>query len=413
VSGPLAGRNVVLGVCGSIAAYKAAEVASRLVQAGALVDTALTASAARFVQPLTFAALTGREPYVDMFAGNREAEPHVELARRADLMLIAPASATTMARLAHGLADDMVSLTALATQAPLLLAPAMDSQMWEHAATRANVALLRERGVEFLGPVEGRLASGRVGAGRLVEPEAIVELASARLGRERGDLPGRRVIVTAGGTREPADPVRFISNRSSGRMGYALARAARDRGAEVVLISSAELPPPPAVEVVRVESAGEMLAAVRERVADADALVMAAAVADYRPAEILSQKRKRAGQERLSLELTRNEDIIASVPAWDGSGRGLIKVAFAAETQDLLDNAARKLVEKDAHLVVANDVTAKDAGFGVETNRIVILDRTGRREALPLMSKYDCAWRVLDRVAELLAARDAEARSSR
>ena len=396
-AGPLEGRVVVLGVCGSIAAYKAAEIASRLVQAGAEVDVALTRSATEFVRPLTFTGLTGRAPYVDMFGDQREGEPHVELARRADLMLIAPASATTLARLAHGLAEDFVSLTALATAAPLLVAPAMDAQMWEHAATVANRALLEERGVQFLGPVEGRLASGRVGSGRLLEPEAIVGHVRARLGRERGDLAGRRIVVTAGGTREAADPVRFLGNRSSGKMGYALAEAARDRGAAVTLISSAALPAPAAVELVPVESAAELMAAVHARCAGADVLVMAAAVADYRPVAPTEQKRKRADHETLVLELERNPDIIASVEV-----PGLVKVAFAAETEQLIEHAAQKLVAKNAQLIVANDVSAHDAGFSVDTNRVVILDRDGGEEALPLMSKYDCAVRILDRVAELL-----------
>ena len=403
--GPLAGRRVVLGVCGSIAAYKAADIASKLVQAGAEVDVAMTGAATEFIAPTTFAGLTGRAPYVDLFRQGVPGEAHVELARAADLILIAPASATTIARLAHGLADDFVALTALAAAAPLLVAPAMDAQMWVHPATTTNVATLRQRGVEFLGPAEGRLASGRMGSGRLLEPEAIVALVRARLGRERGDLRGRTVVVTAGGTREAVDPVRYLGNRSSGKMGYALAEAARDRGAQVVLISSAALPPPPGVEAVVVESAQEMLEAVRGRCvprpADdsscADVLVMAAAVADYRPSEVTEQKRKRSEMETLSLELVRNPDIIASVP-----GDALVKVAFAAETQDLLEHASRKLLDKDAHLIVANDVSASDAGFGTDTNRIVILDRNGGQEALPLLSKYDCANRVLDRVAALL-----------
>ncbi|RLT35489.1 MAG: bifunctional phosphopantothenoylcysteine decarboxylase/phosphopantothenate--cysteine ligase CoaBC [Chloroflexi bacterium] len=397
MSGPLDGRHLVLGVTGSIAAYKAAELTSRLVQAGAIVDVAMTAHAAEFITPLTFRALTGRAPYLDMFRDGAEGEVHVELARRADLMLIAPATASSMARLAHGLADDMVSLTALATQAPLLVAPAMDSQMWEHPATQANRALLEQRGVQFVGPAAGRLASGRRGAGRLVEPETIVDFVKARLGRERGDLAGRRIVVTAGGTREAVDPVRYLSNRSSGKQGYALAEAARDRGAQVTLVSTAALPAPGGVTVVAVESAAEMLAAVREAVRGADVLIMAAAVADYRPAEPAEQKIKRADMgSELSVPLVENPDISKEV---DGP---FVKVVFAAETQDLITNATKKLVAKGAKLIVANDVSATDAGFASDDNRVTILDAEGGREDLPLLPKYEVSGRILDRVAALL-----------
>ena len=395
--GPLSGRHIVLGVTGSIACYKALEVTSQLVQAGAAVDVAMTDSATKFVTPLTFRSLTAREPYVDMWHPHGElGEAHVELARRADLMLVAPASASTMARLAHGLADDFVSLTALATQAPLLLAPAMDSQMWSHEATQTNRATLEERGVQFIGPAEGRLASGRVGAGRLVEPATVVAEVRARLGRERGDLRGRTVIVSAGGTREAIDPVRYVGNHSSGKMGNAIAEAARDRGASVILVTTVPETAPPAVAVVKVESASSMSAAIHEHAASADALVMAAAVADYRPTAPAEQKIKRADAGDMAIELAENEDIIASVTG------GIVKVAFAAETQDLIANAQKKLIAKGAQLIVANDVSATDAGFGTDTNRITILDTAGGSEAVPLMSKYDCAMRILDRVTPLL-----------
>ena len=396
---PLSGRTIVLGVSGSIAAYKAVEVTSRLVQAGAAVEVVMTAAATKFIGPLTFRGITGREPFVDLWAtAGPHAEPHVALGRSADLYLIVPASASTIARIAHGIADDFVSLTALAMRGPVLIAPAMDAQMWASAATQDNAATLRARGVEFLGPVEGRLASGEVGAGRLMEPAAIVDHVKARIGREYGDLAGVRIAVTAGGTREPADPVRFIGNRSTGKMGHAVAEAARDRGADVVLITSAEIATPEATEVVHVETAREMLAALQEHVPRCDALIMAAAVADYRPSEALERKQKRGGLEHWTLELERNPDLIASI-AQDG----LIKVAFAAETDDVLENAALKLETKGAQLIVANDVSAPDAGFAVDTNRIVILDRDGGRDELPLLSKYDCSQRILDRVAALLA----------
>ncbi|MEX1021732.1 MAG: bifunctional phosphopantothenoylcysteine decarboxylase/phosphopantothenate--cysteine ligase CoaBC, partial [Dehalococcoidia bacterium] len=368
---PLRGANVVLGVTGSISCYKAVEIASRLVQAGASVDVALTSHATEFVTPLTFRSITAREPYGDMWRPHGEfGEVHVELARRADLMLIAPATASILARLAYGLADDMVALTAIATTAPLLVAPAMDAQMWEHASTQANVALLTERGVQFLGPAKGRLASGRTGLGRLVEPERIVDEARARLARERGDLAGRRIVVTAGGTREALDPVRYLGNRSSGKMGYAIAEAARDRGAEVVVVSTVSLPCPAAVRVINVESAAQMQEAVLAECAQADALVMAGAVADYRPSQASAKKIKRGDAGDISVDLVENPDVIASVPVDNGRPGGLVKVAFAAETDDLLANARRKLAKKGARFIVANDVTATDAGFAVDDNRV-------------------------------------------
>ncbi len=400
-TGPLTGRTIVLGVTGSIAAYKAVEVASRLVQAGATVRTVMTRAATEFVGPATFRGVTGHEPLVDIWAPDGEhAEPHVALGREADLMLVTPATASVLGRLAHGISDDCVTLTGLAMRGPLLVAPAMDAGMWANAATQANVRTLQERGVTFLGPLEGRLASGEIGAGRLMEPITIVDHIKAAAGRVDGALAGARIAVTAGGTREPVDPVRFVGNRSSGKMGYAVAEAARDRGAEVVLITSAELAAPAGVRIAPVETAQEMLEAVEEHTASCDALIMAAAVADYRPVEAAQEKQKRGGRETWGIDLIRNPDIIASV-----QGERLIKVAFAAETQDLVDNAAKKLVEKNAHLIVANDVSATDAGFAVDTNRITILDRDGNQEELPLMSKYDCGVRILDRLQELLAAR--------
>jgi phosphopantothenoylcysteine decarboxylase / phosphopantothenate---cysteine ligase len=399
---PLRGRHIVLGVTGSIACYKALDVTSRLVQAGATVDVALTPHAVEFVTPLAFRSLTAREPYLDMFRPHGSfGEAHVELARGVDAMLIAPATASALARLAHGLADDYVALTALATTAPLLVAPAMDSQMWEHAATQTNAAVLRDRGVEFIGPIEGHLASGRTGSGRLVEPEAIVEALRARLARVHGDLAGRRVVVTAGGNREAIDPVRYIGNRSSGKMGYAIAEAARDRGADVVLISTVNLPAPATVRVVPVESHAQMFEAVQRESAEADALIMAGAVADYRPASAQERKLKRDGTERLTIELVQNADIIASTPVTSTRGT-LVKVAFAAETDELVENAAAKMAKKGARLIVANDVSATDAGFAVDDNRVTILDDAGGRVDLPLMSKYAVGHAICDRLLPLL-----------
>ena len=395
----LANRVIVLGVTGSIAAYKAADIASKLTQEGALVDVVMTEAATRFVTPLTMRSVTRRPVFVDMFDPASElAEEHVELARRADAVLVAPATATTIARLAHGLADDVVSLTVLATRAPVLVAPAMDYQMYENAATQANLATLRERGMTIVGPAEGRLASGRLGLGRLVDTDVLLGALRCVLG-ERGDLAGRKIVVSAGGTREPLDPVRFIGNYSSGKMGYALAEAARDRGAEVVLVSAATaLPAPYGVTVVPVGRAAEMRDAVAAQCQDADALIMAAAVADYEPASPAEHKIKRKG-EAMVIELRETPDILASV-------RGdFVRVGFAAESRDLEENARDKLQRKSLDLIVANDVTAPGSGFGSDTNRVVILDASGGVERLPLLSKRQVADRILDRVVPLLEGR--------
>ncbi|MDE3096329.1 MAG: bifunctional phosphopantothenoylcysteine decarboxylase/phosphopantothenate--cysteine ligase CoaBC [Chloroflexota bacterium] len=395
----LEGKRIVLGVCGSVASYKGADVASRLTQAGALVDVILTSSAQRFVSPLTFRALTQRPVCTDMFEPQSAvAEEHVELARAADAVLVAPASATTIARLAHGLADDMLALTVLATVAPVLIAPAMDAQMWEHPATRANAATLRGRGVVIVGPDVGRLASGRSGAGRLVETAVLLGALSQALGA-RGDFAGRRVVVSAGGTQEPLDPVRYLGNRSSGKMGFAIAEAARDRGAQVTLVSGpVALDAPYGVERVDVRTTAEMAAAIGRATAGCDALIMAAAPADFRPERTADQKIKRTAQG-LTLELVPNEDILA------GLGGGCIKVGFAAETQDMRENARAKVARKGLDLIVANDVRAAGAGFGTETNLVTLIDAAGNCEELPLLSKYDVGHRILDRVAALLAAR--------
>lgn len=393
----LSGKRIVLGVSGSIASYKAADVASKLTQAGALVDVILTQPAQQFVGALTFRSLTGRPVFTDMYDPQSPlAEEHVELARAADALVIAPASATTIARLAHGLADDMVALTALATRAPIILAPAMDNQMWEHAATRSNVETLRTRGAVFAGPDDGRLASGRTGGGRLVDTDTLLGVLRQTLGAH-GDLAGRRIVVSAGGTQEPIDPVRYVGNRSSGKMGFAIAEAARDRGARVTLVCGpVALATPYGVERIDVRTTGEMAYAVGCAVRDCDALIMAAAPADFRPAAVASSKIKRTG-ERLSIELVPNDDIIAGLP------RGYIKVGFAAETDDVIENARTKIARKGLDLIVANDVTAPGAGFAHETNRVTLIDAAGTSEALPLLSKYDVGVRILDRVVALLS----------
>jgi phosphopantothenoylcysteine decarboxylase/phosphopantothenate--cysteine ligase len=392
----LAGKNVVLGVTGSIAAYKAADLASKLTQGGALVDVIMTEAATEFIAPLTFRSLTHRSVVTKMFDPDSElAVEHVALARRADIVLIAPATANTMAKLAWGLADDPITTTVLATEAPVLLAPAMDAHMYEAPATQANVAKLKERGYQFVGPEAGRLASGLTGQGRLSSTEQILGSLRWLLGRN-GDLAGRRVVVSAGGTQEAIDPVRHIGNRSSGKMGYAVAEAARDRGAQVTLVAAPNsLPDIPHVKMVKVRSALQMKDAVDEAVKGCDVVIMSAAVADYRPASTASQKIKK-GEGNLTIDLTRNPDIIGGVNG------PFIKIGFAAESQDLLENARKKLQSKNLALVAANDITATDAGFAVDTNRVIIIDRDGGAEHLPLMRKSEVADRLLDRVVKLL-----------
>ena len=401
----LTDRNIVLGVTGSIAVYKAVDLASKLTQAGAVLNTIMTPEASKFVAPITFQGVSGRRPYWDMWDANNDlAEAHIALARQAELLVIAPATATVIARLALGLAEEMVSLTALATRAPLMVCPAMDSQMFEHPATQEHLNTLRSRGIQIVGPEEGRLASGQVGRGRLSEVDTIIGWIRHVLGKD-GDLAGKKVVVTAGGTHEAIDPVRFVGNSSSGKMGFALAEAARDRGANVVLVSGpSALPDPVAVEIVRVRRAAEMRDAVIAGCADADILIMAAAVADYQPAETVRDKIKRRQSETLSIPLVPTPDILAEV----GVRAGLIKVGFAAESQDLLENARQKIEAKHLDLIVANDITASDAGFATDNNRVVILDRGGRKEELPLMPKYDVAWHILDRIVSLLAGKKSQ-----
>ena len=396
---PLEGRRLALGVTGGVAAYKAAELASALRQAGAAVETLMTEAATRFVAPLTFHALTGVAPIVDMFATG-EAEAHVEVARRIDALVIAPAGADCLARLAHGGAGDMVALTALATAAPLVIAPAMDARMWANPAVAANAETLRARGATLVGPDEGRLASGRHGAGRLAETQAIAGAVRAAIGARHGDLRGREVVVTAGGTREPLDPVRFVGNRSSGRMGFAIAEAARDRGARVSLVTGpSALPTPWAVERVEAATVADMLAALEPLAERCDALLMAAAPADFRPRHAADRKIKKAdhGADGLTLALEPAPDIIASLRG------GGVRVAFAAETENLRANAVAKLAAKRADLIVANDVTAAGSGFGTETNEVAIFHREGGAERLPLLGKYAVAHAILDRVAARLS----------
>ncbi len=399
-------KRILLGVTGGISAYKTCTLASHLTQAGAQVDVVMTEAATRFVAPLTFQALTGRPVYTDLWETPGEGLPshiaHIGLAHAADLIVIAPITANTMAKLAQGLADNLLTTAALAASCPMVAAPAMDVGMWSHPATQANAATLRERGVHFAGPARGRMASGLEGEGRMLEPDEILGHIRLVLGRD-GPLAGRRVIVTAGPTRERLDPVRFLSNPSSGRQGFALAQAAVDRGAEVTLITGpANLPTPVGAERVDVTTTQEMHDSVISAVERADVLLMAAAVTDYRPDAVASQKIKK-GTGDLALRLVRTPDILSAVAVrWAQTGTPRVVVGFAAESQELIDNARAKLATKNLDMIVANDVTAPDAGFATETNRVVILDRAGGVEELPLMSKAAVAEAILDRVASLL-----------
>ena len=402
MTAPLADKHVVLGVTGSIACYKAVDLASKLVQAGALVDVVMSYGATRFVAPLAFRSITHREVVTDTYdAGSEFANNHVALARRADIIAIAPATVHCIAKLALGLADDPLTTTVIATQAPLLVAPAMDAAMYDHPATQENLDKLRRRGVAIAGPAPGRLASGLMGMGRLLEPAELLGHITATLGRD-GDLAGRTVVISAGGTQEPIDPVRVITNNSSGKMGYALAEAARDRGAQAVLVTApTALPDPPLVEVVRVQTAAQMAEAVLGAVSRADALIMAAAVADYRPATAAEQKIKKT-DAALTIELAKTIDILETA-------RGdFVKVGFAAESENLAANAADKVRRKSLDLIVANDITDAASGFGADTNRVILIDRELQTEELPLLTKYEVSHRILDKVKALLPGTDGD-----
>jgi len=412
-------RRIVIGVCDGIAAYKAVELVSRLQQAGALVDVVLSERAEEFLRPLTFSTMSHRPVYSDLWEpSGRAAELHIELGENADLLAVVPATANTIARLAHGIADNMLTAVALVTRAPMVLAPAMHHHMYTHPATQANLDLLRSRGAVVVEPEVGRLASGETGIGRLPETSVLRGALGMVLGRE-GDLAARHVVVTAGGTQEPIDPVRYIGNRSSGKMGYALAIAARDRGAHVSLISGpVALEAPFGVDVTRVETAAQMHAAVVAEIGRADVLVMSAAVADYRPARVAAHKLKKEGTgnggtaglgEAFSLSLVRTSDILGDLATRPdrqsgeaGPRRPLVRVGFAAETGDLMTYARTKLAAKHLDLLVANDVSRADSGFGSDTNKVLLFHANGEVEDLPLLSKAEVAGRIWDRIVPML-----------
>ena len=389
-------RHIVLGVTGGIAAYKACDLVSRLKKRGAQVRVVLTANACRFVPPLTFETLSDNPAVADTFEPRKSLE-HIALAKWADAFVIAPASANCLAKLANGIADDLLSTTALAMTAPLLLAPAMNANMWRHPATQHNFKTLLDRGAKAVGPMSGHLACGDDDVGRMAEPEQIAEALEALLNPLR-DFSGKHVLVTAGPTVERIDPVRYITNRSSGKMGYAIAEAARDRGAEVTLVSGpVSLAAPAGVEVVSVESSADLCAAVLARGEWADVVIQAAAPADFTPVNVSESKIKKTGGGMV-LELRNTTDIARTLG--ERKRPGQILVAFAAETDDVLDNARGKLEKKNADLIVANDVTRTDAGFGVDTNAVTLISREDQR-ALPVMSKRAVADAILDRVKAL------------
>ena len=392
----LRNKVIVLGVTGGIAAYKAAEIASQLTQAGAKVNVILTEEAVRFISPVTFRAITGRPVVTEMFELASEFSiEHVSLAKAADVVIIAPATANIIAKLAAGIADDMLCCTVLATKAPVVIAPAMETNMYNNPVTQENLRNLRIRNFLTIGPTTGWLASGKTGLGRLAEINDIMEGIRQVVGGSR-DLANKHIVVTAGGTQEPIDPVRYISNRSSGKMGYALAEVARDRGAKVTLITApASLPEPVDVDVVKVSTAMEMHRAVERATRRAHALIMAAAVADFRPTKVTKSKIKKE-ETGLTLKLECTPDILGSVKG------NFIKVGFAAESSSLVENAKHKLKKKGLDFIVANDIAASDSGFGADTNRVTIIDGKGKIDSLPLLTKRELAERVLDKAVEFL-----------
>jgi phosphopantothenoylcysteine decarboxylase/phosphopantothenate--cysteine ligase len=392
----LAGRRIVLAVSGGVAAFKAAYLARRLVEAGALVETIMTRSSLEFLGPQSLAAITGSHPHLDYF-DDEDVSPHTTLARWADAIVVAPATAATLSRIANGLSDDLLSGTVLAFTGPVVAAPAMHTEMWEHAATRRNIALLEGDGVVLVGPVSGPLAGGDEGPGRMAEPEDIVAALQSALGA--GSLAGVKVVVSAGGTREPIDPVRFIANRSSGKMGNAIALEAADRGASVVLVTSADAPEHPAIEVVPVETAEEMAAAVWDRAPASDVAVLTAAVADFRPRGPSKGKLRRAdGPPDIELEAT--PDILAGVA---GLADRPFLVGFAAEAGPA-SGAAGKASSKGVDLLVANDISAVGSGFGTDTNAVTVFTPDGSSEEWPTMPKRAVAARLWDRIAEMRAS---------
>ncbi len=398
---PLAGKRITIGVTGGIAAYKTAEWIRALRREEAEVQVVQTAAAARFITPLTLAALSGRRVYEDIFSPeDAELIPHINLARHCDLLLIAPATAQTIAKLAHGQADNLLTAIALATRAPVLICPAMNSNMYLHPATQANLASLRQYGCIIAPPAAGAMACGAEGPGRLLEWRTVREYIAAALAPQ--DLQGINFLITAGPTYEDIDPVRFIGNRSSGKMGYALARAARQRGAEVTLISGpSTLPDPPAITTIRVRSAREMAKFVQQKAPQAQVIIKAAAVADYSLLAPSSDKIKK-GAASLELRLTANEDILKSLGELKGENALPLLVGFAAESRDHLANGLKKLKAKNLDLIVINDIGGSQSAFANDSNQVTIINRRGKKLELPRLSKEETAHQLLDQIRSIL-----------
>ncbi len=387
-------KNIVLGVTGSIASYKAIDLASKLTQLEACVDVIMTQSATEFVKPLTFQSITHRSVISNIFdPASDMAINHVTLAERADVVIVAPATASTIAKIAHGISDDALGTTLLATGAPVIVAPAMDGNMFENLATQKNIATLIERNFFIAGPESGRLASGLIGTGRLLDTSKLVGAICMTLGRS-GDLTDSKILISAGGTQESIDPARIITNHSSGKMGYAIAEAARDRGAQVTLVTAPNhLEDIVGVNTIKVVSALDMQSNIESECIDADAIIMAAAVSDWRPENYSQEKLKKTESSKSSIDLIKNPDIISSI-----NKAGLIKVGFAAETQDIEINAKKKIAAKNLDFVVANDITSEASGFSSDNNKVIIIHSDDTLERFPLMPKYDVGNAILDRV---------------
>ena len=400
----LKGKKIVLGVTGGIAVYKAVDLVSRLRKQGAEVRVVMTDHAKEFVTPLTFKEISGNKVAVSMWESNQEFNvEHIALANWADVFIVAPATANIIAKMACGIADDLLSTTLLAAQAPIIVCPAMNTGMYNHPATQENLGKLQSREVTIMPPAVGMLACGVSGPGRLPEPQQIVEFVKDFFAKREGDLRGLKVLVTAAGTREPIDPVRFVGNRSSGKMGYAIAQIAAERGADVLLVTGpSALPIPPNVAYQKVETTGEMLAACLEAYDKADIVIKAAAVADYRPHDVAAQKIKKKTDDALTVVMDKNPDILKELGA---RKKQQILVGFAAETQNLLENAREKIVKKNLDMIVANDVTAAGAGFNADTNIVKFLFPDGRVCSLEQMPKTAVAEKLLDTVLEIKSQR--------
>lgn len=403
----LKGKKIVLGVTGGIAVYKAVDLVSRLRKQGCEVRVVMTEHAQQFVTPLTFKEISGNQVAVSMWSSNQEFNvEHIALANWADAFVVAPATANIIAKMAYGLADDLLSTTLLAAQAPIVVCPAMNTGMYENAATQENIAKLKSRGVTVMPPAVGKLACGTSGAGRLPEPQEIVEFLNAFFAKREGDLRGLKVLVTAAGTREPIDPVRFVGNRSSGKMGYAVAQMAAERGAEVLLISGpSALSIPANVKAIKVETTNEMLEACLESYDKVDIVIKAAAVADYRPRDVAEQKIKKKTDDALTVVMDKNPDILKTLGA---KKTHQVLVGFAAETQNLLENARDKVVKKNLDMIVANDVTAVGAGFNADTNIVKFLFANGEVRSLEQMPKVDVANCILDEALKIRELRQSK-----